>query len=171
MTKFARLAAYTAAISAGVILASGAHAQTYNESRTATFTVNLVIEADCTIAADPLDFGTTGVLDSNLDAQSDLTVRCTNTTPYTIGLDAGDVANSTVADRLLQGTATASTVAYQLYQDASRTTVWGNTPDTDTVGGVGTGSDQTVTVYGRVPTQDSPEPDTYAATVTATVFF
>ena len=35
---------------------------------------------------------------------------------------------------------TSTTVGYQIYQDSSHATVWGNTQGTDTVGGTGTGS-------------------------------
>lgn len=101
-------------------------------------------------------------------------MTCTNTTPYNIGLDAGTTTGSTVANRLMAGTATgntATTVAFQLYRDAGRSTIWGNTQDTDTVGGTGTGAAQTLTVYGQVPPQTTPRADTYQTTVTATVYF
>jgi len=151
-----------------------ASAQVYTDSATATFDVTLTIQADCTIAANPLSFGTTGGLDNAIDGASSLNVTCTNTTPYNVGLSAGNVSGSTVANRLLAGTAlgnTGTTVAYQLYQDANRSTVWGDTQGTDTLSGVGDGTAQTIPVYGRVPSQTTPTADTYVATVTATVYF
>ncbi|EIK97018.1 secreted pili protein involved in motility and biofilm formation [Pseudomonas sp. M47T1] len=45
----------------------------------------------------------------------------------------------------------------------------GNNQGTDTV--AGTGSAQTLTVYGQVPVQGVPVPDTYSDTVKATVYF
>src|SRR5690606_2594910 len=111
-------------------------------------------------------------LDTNLDAETNLAVTCTTSTPYNIGLSAGDVSGSTIENRLMAGTTgAANTVAYQLYQDPARTAVWGDTQTTDTVSGVGAGTTQTIPVYGRVPPQDTPEPDTYQSTVTATVYF
>lgn len=65
----------------------------------------------------------------------------------------------------------ATTVAYQLYQDPARATVWGDTQATDTLGGVGAGTTQSIPVYGRVPAQTTPAPDVYQSTVTATVYF
>ncbi len=62
-----------------------------------------------------------------------------------------------------------NTVGYQLYQNAGRTTVWGNTPGTDTVPGTGSGASQTLTVYGRVPPQTTPPAATYNDSVTVTV--
>ncbi|MFM0290925.1 Csu type fimbrial protein [Paraburkholderia megapolitana] len=163
-----------------VVLAFGAgaplaNAATYsNGTATATFNVTLTLQANCTIAATPLNFGTSGVLTTALNQQTSVAVTCTNTTPYNVGLDAGTVAGSSIASRLMAGTATGNTgttVGFQLYQDAGRATVWGNTQGTNTVAGTGTGSAQSITVYGQVPAQATPKPDTYQTTVTATVYF
>ncbi|MCA8493247.1 spore coat U domain-containing protein [Burkholderia arboris] len=152
-----------------------ADAATYsNGTATATFNVTLTLQPNCMITANPLAFGTNGVLSAAINQQTTVSVTCTNTTPYNVGLDAGTVTGSTVASRLMAGTATGNTtttVGFQLYQDAGRTTVWGNTQGTDTVAGTGTGSAQALTVYGQVPTQATPKPDTYQTTVTATVYF
>jgi spore coat protein U-like protein len=152
-----------------------ANAATYNNgTATATFTVTLTLQANCTIAATPLNFGTNGVLTTALNQQTTVAVTCTNTTPYNVGLDAGTVAGSSITSRLMAGTATGNTgttVGFQLYQDAGRATVWGNTQGTNTVAGTGTGSAQSITVYGQVPAQATPKPDTYQTTVTATVYF
>lgn len=152
-----------------------ADAATYsNGTATATFLVSLTLQANCTISANPLSFGTNGVLTTALNQQTTVAVDCTNTTPYNVGLDGGTVSGSTVTSRLLAGTAsgnTSTTVGFQLYQDSGRTTVWGNTQGTNTVGGTGTGSVQSITVYGQIPIQATPRPDTYQTTVTATVYF
>lgn len=152
-----------------------AHAATYtNGTATATFNVSLILQANCSISATPLNFGTNGVLATALNQQTTVAVTCTNTTPYNVGLDAGTVAGSSVTSRLMAGTATGNTgttVGFQLYQDAGRTTVWGNTQGTNTVAGTGTGSAQSIAVYGQVPAQTTPKPDTYQTTVTATVYF
>jgi len=152
-----------------------ASAQTYsNGTATATFTVSLTLQANCTITANPLSFGTTGVLSAAVNQQTTLAVTCTNTTPYNIGLNAGTVASSTVTSRLMAGTATgntSTTVGFQLYQDSGHSTVWGNTQGTNTVGGTGTGAAQAISIYGQVPAQSTPQPDTYQTTVTATVYF
>ncbi|CAB3629379.1 MULTISPECIES: Csu type fimbrial protein [Achromobacter] len=159
----------------GLSLPAAAPAQVYqNGTATATFNVSLTVQANCTIAADPLVFPSTGLLSAAVNQETTVRVTCTNTTPYNVGLDAGTAAGSTIANRLLVGTApgnTTTSVGYQLYQNAGRTTIWGNTQGTDTVGGTGTGAAQTLTVYGRVPPQAAPKPDTYQSTVTATVYF
>ncbi|MYN28457.1 Csu type fimbrial protein [Duganella levis] len=163
-----------AALSATLLpLLSGAAVYS-NGSKTSTFDVTLKIIADCTIAATPLDFGQSqGVLASNVSVNTSLAVTCTNTTPYNIGLNAGTVAGSTTSARLMAGTTagnTSTTVAFNLYQ-AAGTTNWGNVQGTDTKSSTGTGVVQTHTVYGVVPAQATPQPDTYKSTITATVYF
>ncbi|WP_266168435.1 Csu type fimbrial protein [Dyella subtropica] len=152
-----------------------ADAATYsNGTGTATFTVTLILQANCAITANPLSFGTQGALTAAVNQQTTVSVTCTNTTPYNVGLDAGTVSGSTVAARLLAGTATGNTgttVDFELYQDSGHSTVWGNTQGTNTVAGTGNGSAQSINVYGQVPTQVTPKPDTYQTTVTATVYF
>ncbi|TFW29386.1 spore coat U domain-containing protein [Duganella callida] len=143
-----------------------------NGSKTATFDVTLKIVTDCTIAATPLDFGQNqGVLATAVNVNTTLSVTCTNTTPYNIGLNAGTGTGSTVASRVMSGTgANTSTVAFNLYQTAGATN-WGNTQGTDTKSATGTGTAQSHTVYGTVPAQATPQPDTYKSTITATVYF
>jgi len=138
--------------------------------KTTTFTVRLTLTADCTVAASDLDFGSQGVLAANVDQASTLSVTCSNNAPYQVGLDGGNTAGSTIANRLLTN-AGAATVQYQIYRDSNRTQVWGNTPGTDTLDGTGSGAAQTLTMYGRVPPQATPAAGTYTSTVTATINF
>lgn len=139
-------------------------------TKTTTFAVRLTLTADCTITASDLDFGSQGVLAANVDQTSSLSVTCSNSAPYQVGLDGGTAAGSSIANRLMAGTG-AATVQYQIYRDSSRTQIWGNTPGTDTVGGTGNGAAQAITMYGRVPPQSTPAAGTYTTTVTATVNF
>jgi spore coat protein U-like protein len=135
-----------------------------------TFTAQLAIAAACTInSAAALNFGTQGVLAANVDQTSTIGVTCTNTTPYTIGLDAGAGSGATIAARKL--TSGGNTVSYTLYSDAAHTAVWGNTPSSDTVAATGSGSVQNFTVYGRVPPQAAPAPGNYSDTITVTVMY
>jgi spore coat protein U-like protein len=145
----------------------------YAATKTTTFTVTLTLQNDCNIAATPLSFGTSGVIAANIDQTTTVTVTCTNAATYNVGLDAGAVTGSTIANRLMAGAAgtPVPTVAYQLYRDAARTLIWGNTVGTDTLGGTGNGAAQPLTVYGRVAPQTTPAAGTYTATVTATITF
>lgn len=138
------------------------------------FTVSVTVLASCSIATGNLSFGSVSVLTANVDATAGLTVTCTNTTPYTISLGPGTGAGATPANRLMTQ-AGGATVAYGLYQDSARSQPWGATPppaaNSDTVNGVGTGSAQTLTVYGRVPAQTTPPQGAYADTVLVTLTY
>ena len=60
---------------------------------------------------------------------------------------------------------------HEFYSDASRTQPWGSTSGTNTVGGTGTGSNQALSVYGRVASQSTPSPGTYTDSVVVTVTY
>ncbi len=110
-----------------------------------------------------------GSLASNIDTTSSVFVTCTNNLPYDIGLNEGTTAGGTTTTRLMDNAGT--TVSYQMFSNAGRTTNWGDAVGIDTVAGTGTGSSQALTVYGRVPTQSTPTPGTYTDTVVVTVTF
>jgi spore coat protein U-like protein len=138
-------------------------------TKTATFNVTATVVDDCTISADHLDFGDVGILSSNVDADANIRVLCTQGTDYTIALDAGSGTGSTIQDRhMANGT---DTLKYQMYRDAARVQVWGDNPGTDTEGGEGNGNEQVLTIYGRVPVQPAPAPGSYISTVTATITY
>jgi len=144
----------------------------YAATATGTLNVTLTITATCTVRNTPtLAFGSVGLLTANVDAQTDITVQCTNTTPYDIALGQGANGGSVTTRQMLGAGASPSTVNYALYRDAGRTQNWGETIGTDVVHGTGNGSDQNSTVYGRVPVQTSVKPDTYTDTVAITVTY
>ena len=157
-----------AALTAIAMLGSAtAYAST---SITTTFQAKVTIAASCVIGgATTLDFGTPGLLTANVDQTSTISVQCSSTTPFNIGLDKGTNGTS-VTNRLMKG-ATAATVQYSIYSDSGRTSNWGNTIGTDTVASTGTGSSQSFTVYGRIAPQTTPAPDVYTDTVTVTVTY
>jgi spore coat protein U-like protein len=166
-----RLAA--AALIATLLVPVVADAVVYsNGNKTATFDVTMKIVADCTIAAAPLDFGQSqGVLATSVTGNTTLAVTCTNTTLYNVGLNAGSGTGSSIAARTMSGTGgNTSTVSFNLSQTSGGVN-WGNTQGTDTLSGTGSGSQQTLTVYGSVPAQTTPQPDTYRSTITATIYF
>lgn len=160
-----------AAVLAAIMPFSGAGAAVYAKTKTATFDVTLRILADCTIAANSLDFGQTGVITASITGSSTINVTCTNTTPYNVGLDAGTGAGSAGTTRFLNGTgANTDTVAFNLYRTPG-SGLWGSNQGVDTMAGTGNGNAQTLTVYGEVPAQKAPTPDNYKSTITATVYF
>lgn len=138
-------------------------------TRTAKFKVTATVQSDCTVTATDLAFGTVGIIQNNVDATSTISVTCTPNTPYTLGLNEGTAAGSTVDARLLANGA--STMSFQLYSDAQRTQVWGITDGVNTVGGSGTGQASNFTVYGRIPTQAAPPVGNYTTEITATISY
>ncbi|MCF7222651.1 spore coat U domain-containing protein [Lysobacter sp. TLK-CK17T] len=155
-------------LAAAALLAHPAMAQT----ATTTFQVRITIQSSCTIdtpAPTDVDFGTQPSSATNVDAIGQLNVNCTPGTGYTIALDDGqNSGGGGVGARAMANGA--DLVPYQLYSDAARTTVWGETTGTDTVAGTGTGAVQPYSVYGRVPSANFPAAS-YLDVVTATITF
>lgn len=153
-------AALTAAVAAPTLAATA----------TGTMSVTATVQATCLISATSMAFGTyTGVV---ADSTATISVTCTNTTPYTIGISAGTGATptATVTTRHMTGPAAAN-LNYALFSDTARTTNWGMTAATDTVAGTGNGALQPLTVYGRVAAAQFVAPGAYTDTVTATVTY
>jgi spore coat protein U-like protein len=157
-------------LAGGLTLLSGA---VYAVTTTSNFTVQIIISAACTIiSASNVTFPGQGVLTANVPNSGTpaIVVQCTNTTPYTIGLNAGTGAGATVANRKMTGPG-AATINYSIYQDAGFTTVWGNTIGTDTQSITSNGTQNSWSVYARVPAQNTPAPGTYTDTITVSVTY
>lgn len=137
---------------------------------TSTFNVTATVLASCTLSAGNVAFG--NYSSTQLDATGTLSVTCTTGAAYVIGLDAGSGSGATVATRrMTHSTNSAQTLAYSLYRDASRALVWGTTAGVNLYAGVGTGSTQSVTIYGRVAGAQYVEAGAYTDTVTATITY
>lgn len=135
----------------------------------ATFGVQATVPANCLIATQNIDFGTAGILGSNVDATGQVSVTCTPATAYTISLNNGITGTGPTARRMTLG---AQAVTYGLFKDNARSQPWGDaTTPGSTVPGTGSGVTQAYTVYGRVPPQTTPSPGTYTDTVVVTVTY
>ncbi len=160
-----------APIAAGVLLALAGAAQA--ATKTASFTVSATVGKNCTISAANLALGEF-VGDNNLTAQSDITVRCTAGTVYSIALDDG--VTGSYAGRRMVGPG-GNFLVYNLYTDNTYGAVWGDdTGTTDVVGGSGTGMANalTETVYGRLLAADNVaavEAGAYNDTIVATITY
>lgn len=155
-----------AQLPAGQNAISGTYTDTVS-SATTSFTITVTVVNTCTIGASALSFGNySGAL---VNAQSTITVNCTNRALYYVGLNAGVSTGATVTTRkMVSGT---NTLGYALFSNSARTTNWGNTVGTDTVVGTGIGSAQALTVYGQIPGGQYPRPGSYLDTVTATITY
>jgi spore coat protein U-like protein len=158
--RSAALAGLIAAASLGLPPTQAAAA-----TATATMAVTATVQATCLITTTPVAFGTyTGAV---LAVAGGVTVTCTNTTPYNVGLDAGISTGATVATRKMTGPAGAL-LAYVLTSDAGHATNWGNLTGS-WVAGTGTGNAQPITVYGQIAAAQYVTPGAFTDTITATV--
>lgn len=133
---------------------------------TSTLTAQATIDKNCLVNTSALDFGNHGTLTSNIDATGRVNVTCTNTTPYSIGLDLGGFTATT--RRMTNGT---DYVVYGLYQDAAYQTPWGEAAGNQAKAGTGTGLTESHIVYGRVLPQTTPPAKTYTDSVAVTVTY
>lgn len=128
------------------------------------FRVTLTIQAECKLTvANDIAFDT-------ISADGSIGEQCTNSTPYSIGLNAGAGTGATVNVRKMSATA-GGAVNYMLYRDAAATQIWGNTISTNTIAATGAGAVQTFTVYGRVRAQTAPTAGSYSDTVQVVITY
>lgn len=135
------------------------------------FTAQAAYPAICSVTATNLDFGSHGILDTNLTATNTVSVTCSNTTGYTLSMSGGNSGAIDPTQRKMADPGNTQFITYGIYRDAARTQPWGSTIGTDTVAGTGTGSAQAYTAYGRVPAQSTPSPQTYTDTIVVTVTY
>jgi spore coat protein U-like protein len=134
-----------------------------------SFQVTAHVSKHCSISATNLIFP--DYTQAQLDAQSQISVTCTDATPWDVGLDGGRYPGGTIARRSMSGPGP-SQLDYQLYSDPARTNVWGDRVGNDTVSGTGNGIPQRLDVYGRIPAgQDRVRDGGYVDTITATITF
>lgn len=116
----------------------------------ASFSVQGAVTANCLLDTEDIDFGSVGVIDSDIDASGDLSITCTPGTPYSVSLDGGLSGATNPEQRLMQSAD--SSVIYGLYTNPGRTSPWGEAAGT-LVAGAGNGARQALPIYGRVPAQ------------------
>lgn len=150
----------------------------YSDSNTATtaasasnattsFQVLATVPANCTVSATPIAFPSTSLIVSNVDATASISTTCTKSTVYTVGLSNGGTGTGPIARKMTNGP---NSITYGLYLDAARSQPW-STAAGNMGSGTGTGVAQALTVYGRVPSGQTPPPGTYNDTVIVTVSY
>jgi len=141
----------------------------------ASFMITLTVQKVCSVTAGAgslIALGTQPATAVNVLGQNTISVTCTKTTPYFVGLSPSN--NATTGSGTLAGTGTnTDTILYKLSSTAGPSgTVWVNTATSTTVGngvaGTGSGAAQTLTVYVTVPAMNY-TPDNYSDTVTVNV--
>lgn len=150
-------------------------------SRTGTFpfTVTATVIASCKITVPPNDinFGTQAGTATNLQGSTAVSVQCTRTTPYSIGLSPGN--GNTAGAGVMNATSpvgNTDTVPYQLRQAAGMSgAIWGDIAPpsigANRVEGTGLGSSASnYTIYATVPSANSAAGN-YQDKVTMTVHY
>lgn len=133
--------------------------------------ITTTVDAQCSVTALPLSFRPYSGLRS--DATTTIAINCTDMTSYSVGLTAGSGTSATVTSRAMAGARAAlnDRLAYALFLDQQRTANWGETPGVDTVGGTGSGKQQIITVYGRIPAGQFVTPGHYADLINVIVTY
>lgn len=147
---------------------------------TATFQVKMTITKSCNVVAgsgSDINLGSVASSAINTSGTNNISVTCSKTTPYFIGLtpSTANGGNTTGAGNMISTTAPAANtdkVPYQLTSVSAAGPVWGNTATATTVGngvtGTGNGLAQTIPVFATAASANF-TPDSYADTVTVTV--
>lgn len=149
-------------------------------SETANLTVDATVLSSCSITTLAVNFGTYDPMGTHataaLNAQGEVRVTCVDGLPINVRLDQGatpDGASTPAAPvRQMAGTGTAAGdfLAYNLFTDAGRTDVWGDTALTG-VDDTGSGVEEVHLIYGQVPAGQNPQAGDYLDTVVASVWF
>jgi len=135
-----------ALLAVGVGFSGAAMAQT----ATADLTVTLNVLGSCTVTPQTVAFTDQTSLSLTLeDLTSTITLNCSNGLPYQLGFGPGQ-ANQGAQRRMANG---GNFVNYGIYRDSAYTESLSAVGGLNTFSGVGTGADQTHTIYARLPAQ------------------
>jgi spore coat protein U-like protein len=156
-----------------LILLAGSALNVSAQSATANLAISATVTINCTITTAPVAFGSYDPVvahaSASLDATGTVTVECTKGATSTIGLGLGSNASGSTR-RMSAGAG--DFLTYELYQNAPRTTVWGNSgAGLLATGAAPSKAARSFTVYGRVAGNQDVSAGSYADTVVATVNF
>lgn len=159
-------------------------------TKQSNFTVDAIITAGCVLGSSNSDTNHYGTLQfgnniNNLDNaieiissinNGSIVIQCTPNTTGSISLSSGvNVAGSIASGRKLknQQSAGQETLNYQLYQNANRTTIWGNnTNGGNAMNFTANGTIQQFPIYARLFAQTTlPPAGDYLDTITATITY
>lgn len=165
----------SAIAAAGLCVASAATAGT----STTTFQVSVNVISGCAINSIPsLSFGNYVQGGGAATGTTTISLTCSSGTAFVIALNYG--LNGSGTQRNMETSPPSGSLPYNLYTDSGYTNIWESTATCGTTGGsspncvygTGTGSAQSFTIYGQIPSGQYPgATGTYTDTVTATVTF
>ena len=137
---------------------------------TAGMAVGVEIVAACTVSVADLNFGAYASNSKTpVQGQTTIQLRCGAGAVAELSLDAGSGPGATTSNRRLEQDSGRSRLDYDLFQDPGRTIHWGNRSGVDTLEVVATGAQQTVPIYGQIPSGQRALEGTYSDTITLRV--
>jgi spore coat protein U-like protein len=144
---------------------------------TSSFQVTATVLSTCSASATAVAFPNYTPGGGALTANGTISVKCTNTSPYHVALNAGSSTGDAFSQRLMTLAAGTATLQYNLYTTAGFATVFGDgTGTTATIAGTGAGlaTPVTTTVYGQLldsTANQAVAPGNYSDTITVTISY
>ncbi len=148
-----------------LLLAGLSVTSAYADTQDANLVVGVTVPSDCIVSTSQLQFAEFSPASGDAEeGQAAVSITCNAGTNFSVGLDSG--LNFDTTRRMSNG---ASYLQYGLYQDSAYSSPW---TDINTLSGTGTGSVQTLDVYGRIfAGQINATTGAYTDTVVATVTY
>lgn len=165
----------------------------WGSTTTASTKSTATLSATCMISADNLSFGPYNPSQGDVFSAANIKTKCTKGTTYGIGLTYNDyVVDNSIkyAYAVNGGSKWISTLTnaqngdklkFNIFQDSAHTQIFGNAYTSGTNWGgngsgvsvykVGTGSDDTTTMYGAMPAAQYVSPGNYSVNITASVYY
>jgi spore coat protein U-like protein len=135
----------------------------------ANMAVTLTAINSCTVSIGRhIDFGSMLALDKTVDQQGAVNVNCGKGTPYDVALDWGKAGAGATVRKMTSG---GKEIRYNLYKDANRRQVWGNSAADMLKSQTGTGATQTIPVYARVLAQPALPPGEYTDQIKVEIIY
>jgi spore coat protein U-like protein len=134
-------------------------------SAAGTASIQATYPPACTLAVNPLAFGTLASTVTAVDQSTTIQTHCSGGTPYTVSMNGGLTNAANPEAREMQKGV--DTLVYGLYRDSGHTQPWGI--GAQAASSNGSGSSQSIPVYGRVQAQPTPPSGNYTDTVIVTV--
>ena len=116
-----------------------------------------------------MSFGTQPIVQfATLDTTAIVIVKCGANTAFTVAMDNGQ---NYASGRRVYNNGWNQYLSYEVYSDAARTQIWGNTTGRTVAGNTGLTGQATLTAYGRIVSPVIVFPGAYSDLITVTVNF
>lgn len=144
-------------------------------SSSAAVQVSAVVLSKCKINSGEVSFGNYDPTSENetspLNAAGNFSISCTKNTTATISIDQGQYSGQAAGtSRAMKSSVDSHYLSYDLYLDASRSTVW-NTTNQATYTATGGAAPTAFPIYAKVPGSQDVSDGQYSDVVTVTAVF